>query len=120
MDSNRVVHFEIPAEAPEKLTEFYRGLFGWRIDKAPVPEVEYWLCDTGDSQPGINGGIMRRQNPQQPVMNYVGVASVDAALEKALSLGATVAMGKMPVSDMGFAAAIIDPQGNLCGLFEPA
>ena len=33
-------------------------------------------------------------------------------------LGAQVAMAKMAVADMGWAAALIDPQGNLCGLWE--
>ncbi|HEY6994846.1 MAG TPA: VOC family protein, partial [Xanthobacteraceae bacterium] len=90
--SNRVVHFEIPANEPEQLTRFYSNLFGWRFSKAPVPGVEYWLCDTGSEGPGINGAVMKRQNPQQPWMNYVDVASIDAAIEKAAKLGATVAL----------------------------
>ena len=28
-----VTHFEIYAEEPAKLAEFYRGVFGWRLDK---------------------------------------------------------------------------------------
>jgi hypothetical protein len=116
--SNRVVHFEIPANEPEQLTRFYSDLFGWRFSKAPVPGVEYWLCDTGSEGPGINGAVMKRQNPQQPWMNYVDVASIDAAIEKAAKLGATVALPKMPVPGVGAVAAIIDPQGNVCGLWE--
>ena len=38
-------------------------------------------------------------------MNYVDVASIDAALETAVKLGAKVALAKMPVSDMGAVAA---------------
>ena len=37
------------------------------------------------------------------------VASIDAALEIAVKLGAKVALPKMPVSDMGAVAAIMDP-----------
>ena len=118
--TNRVVHFEIPANEPEALTKFYRDLFGWTFQKAPIPGVEYWLCDTGSDGPGINGAVMQRQNPQQTWMNYVDVASIDVAIDKATKLGAQVALPKMPVPGVGAVAAIIDPQGNVCGLWEKA
>jgi predicted enzyme related to lactoylglutathione lyase len=120
MATNRVCHFEIPANQPEALTKFYSALFGWKFTKAPMPGPEYWLCDSGTAEPGINGAVCERQNPQQPAMNYVDVASVDAALEKATKLGAQVAMPKMPIPGVGAIGAIIDPQGNICGLFERA
>ncbi|MBI3469720.1 MAG: lactoylglutathione lyase, partial [Planctomycetes bacterium] len=82
------------------------------------PGPEYWLCDTGTDGPGINGAVMQRQDPQQPWMNYVDVANIDAALEQATKLGAQVVLPKMPVGDIRAVAAIIDPQGNLCGLWE--
>lgn len=118
--NNRVVHFEIPANEPEALTRFYGDLFGWKFHKAPMPGMEYWLCETGAEGNGINGAVMQRQNPQQPWMNYVDVVSIDEALGRATKLGATVALSKMPVPGVGAVAAIIDPQGNICGLWEKA
>jgi uncharacterized protein len=118
MRSNRVVHFEIPANQPEALTKFYNELFGWKFQKAPLPGPEYWLCDTGSDAPGINGAVMQRQDPRQPWMNYVDVASVEASLEEAKKLGAQVALPKTSVPGVGAFAAIIDPEGNICGLWE--
>lgn len=118
MASSRVVHFEIPANEPESLTKFYGEMFGWKFQKAPFPGPEYWLCDTGTEGPGINGAIMARQHPQQPTVNYVDVPSIDAALEKATKLGANIALPKTSVPGVGSYAAIIDPQGNICGLWE--
>ncbi|MBI2826074.1 MAG: lactoylglutathione lyase [Planctomycetia bacterium] len=112
MASNRVVHFEIPAHRPEALTKFYGDLFGWKFTKAPNSPVEYWLCDTGSAGPGINGAVARRQNAQQPPINYVDVADIDAAIEKATALGAQVALAKMPVPGVGAIGIIIDPQGE--------
>lgn len=120
MASNRIVHFEIPAKEPAALTKFYSDLFGWKFQKAPLPGPEYWLCDTGSDGPGINGAVMQRQHAQQPWMNYVDVASIDEAIAKATKLGATVALPKMPVPGVGAVAAITDPQGNICGLWEQA
>jgi uncharacterized protein len=120
MANNRIVHFEIPADQPEALTRFYGDLFGWKFQKAPVPGMDYWLCDTGSDVPGINGAVTPRQSAQQPWMNYVDVASIDAAIETATQLGAQVAMPKTPVPGVGAVAAIVDPQGNICGLWESA
>ena len=120
MANNRIVHFEIPANQQEALTKFYSSLFGWKFNKAPIPGVEYWLCDTGSDGPGINGAVMQRMNAGQPWMNYVDVASIDAALATATKLGAQVALPRTPVPGVGAYAAIIDPQGNICGLWEQA
>jgi len=120
MANNRVVHFEIPANQPEALTKFYSDLFGWKFQKAPIPGPEYWLCDTGSDGPGINGAVMQRQHAQQPWMNYVDVASIDEAIRLATMLGAKVALPKTPVPGVGAVAAIVDPQGNICGLWEQA
>ena len=118
MAENRIVHFEIPATEPKKLTEFYAAIFNWKINRMDMPGPEYWLCDTGSGNPGINGAIMQRQHPQQPWTNYVSVESIDATLEQATKLGAKVALPKTPVGEMGAYAAFVDPQGNICGLWE--
>lgn len=118
MRNNRVVHFEIPANQPEALTKFYSEVFGWKFQKASLPGPEYWLCETGSDGPGINGAVMKRQDPRQPWMNYVDVANIDAILEQAINLGAKIALPKTPVPGVGALAAIIDPEGNICGLWE--
>ena len=118
MASNRIVHFEIPADQPKTLSKFYGDLFGWTFQKVPIPGMEYWLCDTGSDGPGINGAVAKRENPQQAWMNYVDVASIDATIEKATALGGTVALPKTPVPGVGAVATIVDPQGNVFGLWE--
>jgi predicted enzyme related to lactoylglutathione lyase len=118
MALNRIVHFEIPADQPEKLSTFYGELFGWRFQKIPVPGVEFWHCDADTNGPGISAAVMQRQNAQQPCVNYVEVESIDAAIEKATTMGAIVALPKMPVPGGRAIAALVDPQGNLFGIME--
>ena len=118
MRNNRVVHFEIPANQPEALTKFYSEVFGWKFQKASLPGPEYWLCETGSGGPGINGAVMKRQDPRQPWMNYVDVANIDAMLEQAINLGAKIALPRTSIPGVGAFAAIIDPEGNICGLWE--
>jgi predicted enzyme related to lactoylglutathione lyase len=126
MAANRIVHFEIPAERPDVIARFYGDLFGWDFQQIPVPGLEFWRCDAGDGQgegaarggPGIAGAVMKRQNAGQPCMNYVGVEDIDATIEAATRLGATVALPKMPVPGGHAIAALVDPEGNLFGLLE--
>jgi predicted enzyme related to lactoylglutathione lyase len=115
---NRPVHFEIPANEPEKLAKFYTDVFGWQFVKAPIPGMEYWLCTTGTEGAGINGAIMPRQKPEHGMTNYINVTNIDATIEKATKAGAKVALAKMPIPGVGAVACLIDPQGNMCGLWE--
>jgi predicted enzyme related to lactoylglutathione lyase len=71
------------------------------------------------TEPGaINGGIYKRQGPDDRPMNYVNVESVDEYMGKAKGLGATIKVEKMPIPGMGYFAQIVDPQGNTLGLFQ--
>jgi predicted enzyme related to lactoylglutathione lyase len=125
MDST-IVHFEIPADNPERAVKFYRELFGWDIDKWENPNgIEYWMVKTvpTDEQgmpqrPGVNGGLMPRMYPNQQPVNYISVENVDQAVAKAERLGAKVMMGKTPVPGMGWFAQLTDPEGNVLAVWE--
>ncbi len=115
--NNRVVHFEIPAENPKRLANFYEELFGWKISKAEG--VDYWLAQTGEEgEPGIDGAITGREAPEQVPINYVSVPSLSEYLEKASKLGARVTVGKQAVPGMGWFAHIVDLEGNPLGIWQ--
>ncbi len=121
---NRPVHFEIHASDPEKLSKFYTGVFGWNVQA--LPEMNYWLFNTGDDPMGINGGMLKRASAKPAAGSSanafvcsLGVASVDESLKKATAAGATVAMPKHPIPGIGWQAYIHDPDGNLVGLHQP-
>jgi predicted enzyme related to lactoylglutathione lyase len=116
--SASVTHFEIYAEEPEELAEFYRGLFGWNIEKATG--VDYFFIQTS-AQPGaIRGGLLRRpiEGPRSWV-HYVHVDTLDDTIERLLRLGGTVVRAKAAVPKTGWYAVVEDPQGNIFALFQP-
>jgi len=123
---NTIVHFEIPADQPERAAKFYREMFGWSIDRWENPGgIEYWMVETvatdAEGRPvrqGVNGGLMPRMYPGQPLVNYIAVESVDDAVAKAERLGAKVMMGKTPVPGMGWFAQLTDTEGNLFGVWQ--
>ena len=81
----RITHFEIPANEPEKLTAFYGTVFGWKFSKWDGP-MDYWIISTGQApEPGIDGGLMPRRDPNQPCVNTIGVSNLDETLKSVAS-----------------------------------
>jgi len=120
----RVVHFEIHADDPERAIGFYQKLFDWKFQKWEGP-MPYWLVTTGqDSEPGINGGLIRRQGEidGQAVIAYVctvGIESVDDSTATALANGGQVVVPKMPIPGVGWLVYCKDTEGNIFGMMQP-
>lgn len=113
--SYTVVHFEIPADDPDALGEFYNKLFGWKVETTPM---DYWLIETAPEGEGIGGGMFKRTEPSQRPMNYIGVDSVDDFVKKVEEFGGKVAVPKQEVPNTGYMAIVLDPDGNPFGLWQ--
>ena len=119
----RVLHFEIHAADPERAVNFYKALFDWQFQKWEGP-MDYWLVTTGpNEQPGINGGMVRRQGEidGQAVIAYVctvDVADVDTSTNTAVSNGGQVVLPKMPIPGVGWLVYCKDTEGNIFGMMQ--
>jgi uncharacterized protein len=115
---SRVIHFELPADNPERAVDFYTKVFGWQFQKWQGP-TDYWLISTGpDAQPGINGGLLRRQQPGAGTCNTVSVSSVDDSVRTITKNGGKNVVPKMPIPGIGYVAYCTDTEGNVFGLLE--
>jgi len=115
---SRVIHFEIPADNPDRALAFYGKAFGWTSNKFEGP-MSYWLLMTGKGDnPGIDGGMMPRQQAGQAPNIVIGVESVDAAVKKIQSAGGTMVAPKAAIPGIGYAAYFNDTEGNFVGVFE--
>ncbi len=115
--SNRVVHFEIPCDNPEKTISFFKEAFGWNFQQfGPEP---YWMAITGDEKsPGINGAIMKKKDPAQPLVNSIMVEEIDTAIKKVEAAGGKIVVQKMSIPTVGWMAYFKDPDGNIHGLWQ--
>ena len=118
-----VIHFEIPATDIQKAVKFYTELFGWKIEK--TPSMEYYLVTTVPMdekgnllRPGVNGGLYKKEQPQQQAVNYIYVESVEEYSKKVTDLGGQIVVAKTEIPSMGWFAVAKDPDGNVFGLFE--
>ncbi|HYD45349.1 MAG TPA: VOC family protein [Phenylobacterium sp.] len=121
----RPVHFEIHADDLDRGQTFYEQLFGWTFQT--FGDGSYRLVTTGpDSQPGINGGMLRRMggvdhaapNPVISHMCTIDVGDVDAYHAKALSLGGGEALPKMAIPGVGWLVYVKDTEGNIFGMMQ--
>jgi predicted enzyme related to lactoylglutathione lyase len=113
----RVIHFEIPADNPDRAGKFDAQVFGWKFNKWSGPQ-DYWLVTTGEGQPGINGGMLRRPHPGAGTVNTVDVNSVDEALIQIQAAGGTVVVPKMPIPGVGYLAYCQDTEANTFGVMQ--
>jgi hypothetical protein len=100
----------------QKAKQFYSDVFGWGWGGAP----EY-------AEVQVNGrsiaGAMTR-NPEMPAqipdnwLIYFGSDNVDADVEKATGLGASVTVPPTDIPSMGRFAILTDPQGATFALFK--
>jgi predicted enzyme related to lactoylglutathione lyase len=121
-----IVHFEIPANDPERAATFYRELFGWSITKWTAEGApDYWMVSTVPTdgkgmplRPGVNGGLLQRQHAEHSPVNYVSVENVEEYAQKAKRLGAEEVMPKTPVKGMGWFAMLRDPEDNVFAIWQ--
>ena len=112
-----IVWFEIPADDVARAKTFYGALFGWKIETFPGVE-DYWHIETGGGDDTPDGGLMLRKHPQQPITNYVAVASVDESAAKVQKLGGKICMPKTAVPQMGYFVVCQDTEDNTFALWE--
>jgi len=110
-----VVHFEIPADDVQRVNNFYTKLFGWKIEE--MKGMDYWIITTSGECP-VNGGVMKRQSPQQGITNYIDIASVSEHSALVEKLGGKIIVPKTAVPGMGYFAVCLDTENNAFGLWE--
>jgi predicted enzyme related to lactoylglutathione lyase len=118
---NTIMHFEIPADDVDRAKAFYEKIFGWTIKPFPMPPgQEYFGVTTHEKgEPGIDGGMMKRNMPGQPFTNYITVKSIDAMNRTIQANGGAIVLPKQEIGQgMGWISAFTDTENNLMGLHE--
>jgi len=108
-----VVHFEIGCKDKEKTSEFYRRVFGWKIDAGPMG-----MIDTGAGT-GIPGHIAALgHEPHQFTHFYIETDDVAASLKAVETEGGKTIVPPVEIPSGTF-AWFADVEGNVVGLWKP-
>ena len=114
-----IVFFEVPADDPKRSQKFYEDVFGWEFKKMPGERDYWWITpEKVKDGKGIEGGMRRRGLPENYILNYIGVKSVDETLVKIETGGGRVLVRKSPVTGQGWYAICIDTEDNRFALWQ--
>ncbi|OHA91447.1 MAG: glyoxalase [Candidatus Zambryskibacteria bacterium RIFCSPHIGHO2_01_FULL_49_18] len=132
---NRVVHFEIQADKPDRAMKFYKDVFGWTFQQ--WGDQKYWMimtdsvnspqpADKDSKEPGINGGLLPRPaktpakeqgtNAYVCTMEVKNFGEIAKKIEKA---GGLVAMPKFALPGIAWQGYFMDTEGNTFGVHQP-
>jgi predicted enzyme related to lactoylglutathione lyase len=111
----KVIHFEIPAQDPERLKKFYSKIFDWKFSQ--WKDVGFWVSLTGQPPEfGIDGGIIDIKEMDIPLTSVIEVQDIDKICLKILEKGGEITVPKFYVQGAGYLAYFKDPDMNLFGL----
>lgn len=96
-----------------KAKDFYTSLLGWGTEEMEMPGMTYSVITNGEDK---IGGFPQEASDTPRWLPYVTVDDVDARVEKAKALGATIAMEPFSVPSVGRMATIVDPVGGVIAL----
>ena len=125
---NPITHFEIPADNVERAKKFYEKIFDWKIEKYEK-DSDYWFVMTtyvGEDEwtpkePGaINGGLVKRDTPNEPFLTYITVDSIEKTCKTIEKNGGKIMIPKTKMGEWGWWATFKDTEGNTFGLYEEA
>ena len=102
---------------------FYRSLFGWHVNEAPMGPGEIYSLFTMRDRQVAAAYTMRPEEKQAgapPHWNmYVAVENADTTVKKAKELGANVLAPAFDGMDVGRMAVLQDPAGAVFSIWQP-
>ena len=114
--ANSIAWFEVLGNDFDALKRFYGELFGWSYDEP----MDGYAIAAPEGQDGLMGGVGRDPSGAGGHATfYVGVDDVQAALDKAESLGGSALMPPTEPMPGTTIALFSDPEGHVVGLVKP-
>jgi predicted enzyme related to lactoylglutathione lyase len=119
---SRFVWRELMTTDVGKAVQFYTRLFGWKAEEMDMGGgMKYTMFKKGDKQVG---GAYKQMPEQKNIpsnwLGYVSVENVDAASDKASSLGGKIMMPPADIPNVGRFSVVMDPQQAAIALFRGA
>lgn len=110
-----VVHFEIMGKDGEKLKDFYKNVFDWKIESDNP--MNYGLVKPEGN--GIGGGVGQAPEGKTPFATfYIEVENCNAHLKKIEEMGGKIVVPTKVIPNMVTYAMFEDPDGNLVGIVQ--
>ena len=119
----RFVWHELSTTDPSAAQDFYKSVVGWSTSKYDGVPMDYTMWMAGESP---IGGVMALPDEAKAMgappawLAYIEVPDVDATIEEAVKLGATILMPAHTAQDVGRFSILRDPQGAVFAVITSA
>jgi predicted enzyme related to lactoylglutathione lyase len=112
---------ELATRAPDRVGEFYAGLFGWEARPPAHAGISYATWHARGRTVGGMAEVTPKWGEATPHWAvHFQVTDADAAATRALELGGAVLHGPVDAPGLGRLVALRDPQGAAFALLEPS
>jgi hypothetical protein len=112
--AGKLVHFELPAQDVSRAKSFWSGVFGWDFGDSAMPDMEYYMVQTGPDQ---GGAVYPQQSGEKGPIVYFDTDDIDASIAKVRENGGS-ADDKQPIPHVGWFARCTDTEGNSFSLYQ--
>ena len=114
---NRIIHVKITSDEPDRITEFYREAFNWRVNKFPDPP-DGWRMDSGKG-PGVNCSVYHSEDSpiDRQISLAISVPSIEEVSKRIIGAGGRIMHDKINAFGNRYLYCQ-DPDGNIICLVE--
>ena len=112
---NRLVHLELCTPNLPRACAFYTRLFDWRAETIHVGAGRYLALDLGTE---LQGGVAEQERTRPLWLPYVQVTDVEAATDRAISLGGSVSIEPRE-GPAGWRSVVTAPAAGEIALWQP-
>lgn len=125
---NPVVHFEMPAEDRDRMTEFYTSVFGWKANKFGEEMGNYVTVATSEMDennrpviPGTIGGgfYPKAQSDAHYPSVVIAVDDIRESMKMISEAGGKVLSEPVDIPGVGAYVSFIDTEGNRVSILQP-
>lgn len=123
MNSNFVVHFEIPVLDLDRAMDFYSRVFETTLSREEIDGYQMAMFPVEDDGFGASGALVKGDVYIPSIEGcflYFGVTNIDETIERAIASGGSVMYPKKSNGELGWVAEIGDTEGNRIALHQPA
>ena len=126
---NPVVHFEMPAENMQRITDFYNDVFGWQSQIMGEEMGNYVVVTTSETDDKgrpkmsgtINGGFYPKHEGKPPFCPsfVIAVDDINETIIKIKKANGKVLGDPVEIPGIGTYISFIDTEGNRLSILKP-
>jgi predicted enzyme related to lactoylglutathione lyase len=119
MNNNPVGWFEIYVQDIPRAKAFYEAVFDVSLSKLEGPALEMWAFPGNMERYGAPGSLVKMPgvpSGANSVLVYFSCADCAVQAARAAKAGGRIEKEKFSIGQYGFAALVIDTEGNMIGL----